>query len=869
MPKVTNKKSSSKKGKTKSVTKKVEKSVWSDKFGWIYLGLALFILLISVIFWSLLGAKIQSGNADQIVNSLLFANRATFAHALLPSQHTFLLKWPIFYLIHLFGVTSTTLITFTILTVILTIGLFVLILRSIEKRPLYLGTICLAMASVLMLVPAQPYAGGLLPVNMAMVAARNLEYIVYIYALILLIKSPFIKSKKFWFSIGLMAILIASDRFFFITSATAAVLAMIYYGFRNKLVIDNLVAKWLIVTVGGFIGSAITLWLIATAHITRFTNQSVGTYGFVTSLHRALLAAFYAVTGILTNLGANPASSTTIIRSMPSSIVHNFFSLGIVGYVVNIAIVIFGICIFIWEIRHSLTTKLKKSKTKLTPDYRLTVVLAWTSLAIIGGYIAINHAYSLDSRYLTITFFTIFIAITSYSRTKKLRPEALMIVGGVLLIATISGIAPTWSHYRADQTALAPISQENQTVSAILKQHHVDVLVGNYQQAISIKQIYESQKDIMPLMGCTTSSSAPTSNVWRPSLRTNSFAYILNLKYLNNSIPTCSLRKIIQVYGSPNSATLISGNISKPKALLLFFDHGVNKIKYAAKTSSILAVTTTPLLFSDLPSVSCTVPTLMTVVAHQDDDLLFMNPDLSKQIAAGYCDRAIYLTAGDDGKSADYWLGRQLGSEAAYSTMLGLNRVWVERNVELANNEYIVIANPAGDSNISLIFFHLPDGNLNGQGFASSNFESLADLYSGKISSIQTVDHQSSYTANSLVSALVSLMHYYQPSEIWTQSDYFKTGDHSDHITTGKFATESYNAYEQQQYQDLVTIPIVYFAGYPIRSLPDNVSGQELAFKIKIFTAYAKHDANICNTGGCYNLNDYSGYFTKQYIEPY
>ena len=875
MPKKTKKKIPTKKAKTAKTAKtkpiviKPSSFLESNKFAWIYLGLALFILTISVVFWSLLGAKIQSSNANQIVNSLLFTNRATFFHALLPSQHTFLIKWPLFYLIHLFGATSTALITFTILTVVLTVGLFVLILRSIEKRPLYLGTICLAIASVLMLVPAEPYAGSLLPVNMAMITTLNLEYIAYIYALILLIKSPFIKSKRFWLSIGLMAVLIASDKFFATISVGAALIAMFYYAFRNKVVMNNVVAKWLMVTVSGFIGSAVILWLITAAHITRFITQWIGHYNFVTSFHNASLAAFYAITGALTNLGANPASTTTVIRSMPKSIVHNFFSLGIVGYTANIAIVIFGICIFIWEIRYSLTVNIKKSKTKLVSDYRLAVMLGWASLAAICGYIVVNHAYRLDARYLTIVFFTIFVAIASYSKTKKIRPNLLLITGTILVIAIVSGIAPTWSQYRSDRQTLSPIGQENTEIINILKQHHVNVLVGNYEQVIKIKQIYESQRFITPLSSCTTPSTALSSSLWQPNLHDNSFAYVLNLKSPNSAIPTCSLNEITQVYGSPNSATVISGNIAKPRALLLFFDHGINRIKYPSETSSIPTLTTTPLLFSDLASVSCSGPTLMTIVAHQDDDLLFMNPAISKRIAAGYCDRAIYLTAGDDGKSADYWLSRQLGSEAAYSTMLGLNQVWVERDVELANNEYIDIANPVGNTNVSLIFFHLPDGNLNGQGFASSNFESLADLYSGSISSIQTVDQQSTYTASSLVSALASLMHYYQPSEIWTQSDYFKTGDHSDHITTGKFVTEAYNTYETQQYQDLVTIPIVYYAGYPIRGLPANVSGQDLAFKIKVFTAYAKHDANICNAGGCYNLSEYSGYFTKQYIEPY
>ena len=41
-----------------------------------------------------------------------------------------------------------------------------------------------------------------------------------------------------------------------------------------------------------------------------------------------------------------------------------------------------------------------------------------------------------------------------------------------------------------------------------------------------------------------------------------------------------------------------------------------------------------------------------------------------------------------------------------------------------------------GESNISLIFMRLPDGNIDGSGFASTDNVSLQDLWTGTISSI-------------------------------------------------------------------------------------------------------------------------------------
>ncbi len=61
------------------------------------------ILIITTIFWSLLSAKVQMSNADQLVNPYLFQHISTLQNAQFPAQHSFLFKWPLFYLVKLFG----------------------------------------------------------------------------------------------------------------------------------------------------------------------------------------------------------------------------------------------------------------------------------------------------------------------------------------------------------------------------------------------------------------------------------------------------------------------------------------------------------------------------------------------------------------------------------------------------------------------------------------------------------------------------------------------------------------------------------------------------------------------------------------------
>jgi len=67
-------------------------------------------------------------NADQLVNSYLFDNLKTFHGAQWPDQHTFLLKWPLFIAVQLFGATPSAFASLTVATVLLTVSLLALVM---------------------------------------------------------------------------------------------------------------------------------------------------------------------------------------------------------------------------------------------------------------------------------------------------------------------------------------------------------------------------------------------------------------------------------------------------------------------------------------------------------------------------------------------------------------------------------------------------------------------------------------------------------------------------------------------------------------------------------------------------------------------
>src|SRR5690606_22073362 len=86
----------------------------------------------------------------------------------------------------------------------------------------------------------------------------------------------------------------------------------------------------------------------------------------------------------------------------------------------------------------------------------------------------------------------------------------------------------------------------------------------------------------------------------------------------------------------------------------------------------------------DTPSLAdCRGIKDLAFVAHLDDDLLFMNPDLAANIEAGGCVRVVYLTASDAGEGEPYMLGRERGVRAAYAYMAGQPDLWKEDAVRV------------------------------------------------------------------------------------------------------------------------------------------------------------------------------------------
>ncbi len=104
------------------------------------------------------------------------------------------------------------------------------------------------------------------------------------------------------------------------------------------------------------------------------------------------------------------------------------------------------------------------------------------------------------------------------------------------------------------------------------------------------------------------------------------------------------------------------------------------------------------------------------MVAHEDDDLLFMSPDVPESIRAGHTVRTVYLTAGDAGKTSAYWKdGREAGIREAYALMAGVDNSWTE-SVDTVQGKPAYRFTLVGNQRVSVVFLRLPNGG-SGDGF--------------------------------------------------------------------------------------------------------------------------------------------------------
>ena len=170
----------------------------------------------------------------------------------------------------------------------------------------------------------------------------------------------------------------------------------------------------------------------------------------------------------------------------------------------------------------------------------------------------------------------------------------------------------------------------------------------------------------------------------------------------------------------------------------------------------------------------------LTIVAHPDDDLLFMQPDLHDAAADGMT--TVYVTAGNDAHGLGYVEARYQGVMAAYGAIVGTHD-WTCGWIEIA--DHAAQHCRLDDAGISLVFLGYPDGGLTGD-----RPDSLLNLWQGQVASATTVAQRpATYERGDLLAVLSAIITTTAPATLRTLEIASTHGhDHADHRMVGALA---------------------------------------------------------------------------------
>lgn len=211
------------------------------------------------------------------------------------------------------------------------------------------------------------------------------------------------------------------------------------------------------------------------------------------------------------------------------------------------------------------------------------------------------------------------------------------------------------------------------------------------------------------------------------------------------------------------------------------------------------------------PGPALSIEPNLTIVAHQDDDLLFMQPDLAAiaERHAGLTN--VYVTAGNGGGGSTH--KRNVGLMEAYAETAGLESVWMCGPIKLAGHaaEHCRLTGAP----ISLVFLGYPDGGKEGE-----KRDSLLHLWDGTIASADTVEPSAiRYDQAGLIATVAEVIRATQPTTIRTLEVASTHGrDHSDHMIVGALALLAVA-------QTGSSAELLAFRGYASSNEPENVLG--------------------------------------------
>lgn len=203
----------------------------------------------------------------------------------------------------------------------------------------------------------------------------------------------------------------------------------------------------------------------------------------------------------------------------------------------------------------------------------------------------------------------------------------------------------------------------------------------------------------------------------------------------------------------------------------------------------------------------------LNIVAHPDDDLLFLAPDIADDLQQGGVAHILYLTYGDDGRDREY----------------------IEKRISGIWNAYLQIGEL--HEKVQLIYFDVKSNSFR-------NGDVYGDLYRLWQDELYMTRgaYNTPHVKNMLLTALRDQIERTSCDLIRIQDPFAEPAidhdephlDHLDHIYSAKFALEAAKQFPH--------ISVWSYMGYPIRSQEPNLTPEQIELKTKMWRVYQQYD---------------------------
>ncbi|MFG2641511.1 PIG-L family deacetylase [Streptomyces sp. NPDC048370] len=267
------------------------------------------------------------------------------------------------------------------------------------------------------------------------------------------------------------------------------------------------------------------------------------------------------------------------------------------------------------------------------------------------------------------------------------------------------------------------------------------------------------------------------------------------------------------------------------------------------------------------------------IVAHPDDDLYFMNPDLVQSIRSGKSLTTVYLTAGEANgvngaggvpDKAGYAAARQNGIRAAYAEMATGSRTspWDRVSIPTVGGGAAQLDVLRAAPHVSLIWMQIREaGAIN-----ADRPNSLNGLWNGRVQTLASqratgtpVTTDFTYSKDQVIDAVTGILERLRPTFVRIQDPTpgrnLKTGaltDHQDHLYGARFAQAALERYAARATESgRPHFGVQNYLGYPTSGLPSTLDPETAGGKLSTMKTYAWSDGvNDCGDPvGCGDRN--------------